>query len=304
MNDPTEPGWPIPETGPTGMPDALWPTVPYTPPLIASDSPQATGARHMAGAPQTADALRTAESLMVTSGAAPPRRRRGGLVAMVALIVVGLVAVLGGGAALGRELTRKATKAEQAAALATEIVSRWQRLPAGKIFPATISYLSADGDKATAIRVGIEPQTSCKAALEPTTFQVLRALGCVAMLRATYIDAAGTQAATVGIAVMSSTAAAERAQGDLSPLLGGAGLYAVPVTGTIADMFGNTQRSQAATENAGPYLLLYTAGYTDGRPGAEANSDQLGELGAGILTALVPTLIRHTSACTMKDIKC
>jgi hypothetical protein len=234
----------------------------------------------------------------------PPRPRRSGLVALVVLIVVGLVGVLGGGAALGRELTRKATKAEQAAALATEIASRWQRLPAGKIFPATISYVTADGYKATATRAAIVPQTSCQHALEPTTFRVLHALGCVAMLRATYVDAAGTQAATVGIAVMSSPAVAVRAEGDLSPLLPGAGLYAVPVTGTIANVFGNAQRGGAAAENAGPYLLLYTAGYTNGMPGTDAHSDALDELGAGILAAIEPTLTRHSSACTMKDIKC
>jgi hypothetical protein len=78
----------------------------------------------------------------------------------------------------------------------------------------------------------------------------------------------------------------------------------VAVTGTIANTFGNAQRSQAATENAGPYLLLYTAGYTDGMPGTDANTDQLADLGAGILTALVPALNKHASACTMKDIKC
>lgn len=245
-----------------------------------------------------------APSRIPTLAAVPPRRRRGGLVVLVALIVVGLAGVLGGGAALGRELTRKATNAEQSAALATEIASRWQRLPAGKIFPATISYLNADGYKATATRAAIAPQTSCQHALEPTTFQVLHALGCVAMLRATYIDAAGTQAATVGVAVMSSAAAAARAEGDLTPLLAGAGLDAVPVSGTIANMFGNAQRGEAATENAGPYLLLYTAGYTDGMPGTDASSDELDDLGTGILAALEPTLTRHTGPCTMKDIKC
>ncbi|HEY2316535.1 MAG TPA: hypothetical protein VGH96_23235, partial [Streptosporangiaceae bacterium] len=134
------------------------------------------------------------------------QRRRGGLVAVVALIVVGLAGVLGGGAALGKELTRKATKAEQAAALAAEIASRWQRLPAGKIFPETISYLNAQGDTATAALAVIAPRTSCQQALEPGAFQKVHTVGCTAMLRATYVDAAGTLAATVGVAVMSSAA--------------------------------------------------------------------------------------------------
>jgi len=226
-------------------------------------------------------------------------------VTLVALIVVGLVGVLGGGAALGRELTRKATRAEQAAALATEIASRWQRLPAGKIFPAAISYVNAQGDKTTAIRAGIVARTSCRSALEPTAVQQVDPLGCIAMLRATYTDAAGTLAVTVGIAVMSSSAAAERAQGNLRPLQAGAGLYAVPVAGTIADTFGNAERGAAGAEFGGPYLLLYTAGYTDGMPGSDAAANtELGILGVGVLGAIEPTLTAHPSPCTMKDIKC
>src|SRR5580704_19110504 len=209
MTDPTEPAQEVPEAGASAPPD----------------SAPAESALPESALPESAlpdSALPESESAVPAGTTAPRRRRRGGLVAVIALIVLGLVGVLGGGAALGKELTRKATKAEQAAALAAEIASRWQRLPAGKIFPATISYVTADGYKATATRAAIAPQTSCQHALEPTTFRVLHALGCVAMLRATYVDAAGTQAATVGIAVMSSPAVAVRAEGDLSPLLPGA----------------------------------------------------------------------------------
>jgi hypothetical protein len=193
MADPTESGQDMPEAGASAPPESAT----------------------LGSAPPGSATLWSAPAESVPSGSAPPgsappvpettparrRRRRGGLVAVIALIILGLVGVLGGGAALARELTRKATKAEQAAAVATEIASRWQRLPAGKIFPATVSYFNAEGDRATAELAGIVPQTSCRLALEPGAFRRMHALGCAAMLRATYLDAAGAQAATVGIAV-------------------------------------------------------------------------------------------------------
>jgi len=242
---------------------------------------------------------------MAAPAPALPKRRRGGLTLLVALIVLGLAGVLGGGAALGRELTRKPTRAEQAAALAAEIASRWQRLPAGQIFPAAVSYTNADGAVMTATRVAIVPPASCKSALEPSAFQQVRPFGCAAMLRATYIDAAGTQAVTVGIAAFPSGLAAQRAQGQLEASSTGGGMHAVPIPGTIADTFDDAQRGAGDAQFAGPYVLLYTAGYTDGMPGSAASaSNQLGALGTGVLGALEPTLTRHTSACTMKDIKC
>ncbi len=286
MTDPTEPAQEVPEAGASAPPDSA---------LAESTLPEP-------GPPESA--LPESESAVPAGTTAPRRRRRGGLVAVIALIVLGLVGVLGGGAALGKELTRKATKAEQAAALAAEIASRWQRLPAGKIFPATVTYFNAEGDHATAALAGIVPETSCRQALEPSAFQRMHALSCAAMLRATYLDAAGTQAATVGIAVMASPAAAQRVQSGLDPMKAGSGLYAVAVGGTLAT-FGNAQRGADGAEIAGPYLMLFTAGHADGIPGRDVtDTDELTALGSGVLAALQKNLTSHTSPCEMKDIKC
>ncbi|HSZ99019.1 MAG TPA: hypothetical protein VK802_01485 [Streptosporangiaceae bacterium] len=292
MTDPTEPAQEVPEAGASAPPD----------------SAPAESALPESALPESAlpdSALPESESAVPAGTTAPRRRRRGGLVAVIALIVLGLVGVLGGGAALGKELTRKATKAEQAAALAAEIASRWQRLPAGKIFPATVTYFNAEGDHATAALAGIVPETSCRQALEPSAFQRMHALSCAAMLRATYLDAAGTQAATVGIAVMASPAAAQRVQSGLDPMKAGSGLYAVAVGGTLADTFGNAQRGADGAEIAGPYLMLFTAGYADGIPGSDVTTnDELVALGSGVLAAVQKNLTSHTSPCEMKDIKC
>jgi hypothetical protein len=258
-----------------------------------------------AGASETGAPYAAGFANPAAPAAARPGRRRGGRVAVVTLIVLGLIGLLGGGGALGRELTRKPTKAEQAAALAAEIASRWERLPAGAIFPAKISYFTASGATATATLAGIVPRTSCQEALEPTVFQQMRALGCTAMLRATYLDAAGTRAATVGIAVMRSPAAAQHVQSSLDPMKGGTGLYAVPVGGTLADAFGNAQRGADGAETAGPYLMLFTAGNAYGVPGIDAvDRDNLVALGSGVLAAAEKALTSHASPCAMKDIQC
>jgi hypothetical protein len=228
------------------------------------------------------------------------------LLSLLLLIVLGLAGVAGGALAFGKELTRKATRAEATAALGKEIATRWRLLPAGKIFPAQIRYLDAQGTFTIATLVGIAPPASCRASLEPRVLQRISAFGCVTMLRATYLDASKTLAATVGIGVMASPSAAVRAFDALPVLKPAGGLYTLPFSGTVADGFGNAQRGAAAVQQtSGPYIFLYTDGYTDGLPGNAAQANpELVLLGQGILSALETKLTGHGAPCTMKDIRC
>jgi hypothetical protein len=85
----------------------------------------------------------------------------------------------------------------------------------------------------------------------------------------------------------------------------GSGLYAVPVAATLADTFGNAQRGADGAEFAGPYLLLFTAGFADGILGSDVTSnDELVALGSGVLAVVQKNLTNHVSPCEMKDIKC
>jgi hypothetical protein len=246
-----------------------------------------------------------AEPDLTPPASPPPRRRRGRLVAVVVLVVLGVVCIAGGAVTLVRELTRSATKSEIAAAQAEEIATRWERLPAGTIFPARISYQNEEGVATSATLVGIAPQTSCQAALAPAAYAKIRSLGCKVMLRATYLDASGTLVTTIGIAEMPSPLAASSAQGDLVNQAPSASLDAVPFAGTTTADFGDAQRGAAGAQYQGPYLFVYTAGYTDGLPGrAAAGNLELGALGGGVLGAIEPVLIRHGSTCSEKDIKC
>jgi hypothetical protein len=224
----------------------------------------------------------------------------------VALIVVGVAGVGGGGAALALEMTRHATQAEQTAALQAEMASRWQRMPAGKIFPATVGYTASDGDASmTARRVGIAPQASCAVAVDPKLARVLTQNGCVTVLRATYVGGSGSLAVTTGVVVMKSTAAASKAVAS-SGRAQGAGVRTFGLPGTIADLYGNPQRRAFnEIESIGPYIFLYASGYSDGRISGSATDDtDLVDLGSGLVTGLENVLAFQGRACSMKDIKC
>ena len=212
----------------------------------------------------------------------------------------------GGGAALALEMTRHATQAEQAAALRTELASRWERLPAGKIFPGTVGYVTFLGFNQTAQRIGIAPRATCAAALDPGAASVLRRYGCVAVLRATYVDASGTLAGTIGIAVMSSTSAANRAVAAASDVPANTGVRTFSLPGTLADQFTDAQRRVFfSIQSIGPYVFLYSGGYTDGRvSGSAATTPALTDLGSGAILGVQNVLTYQGRACSMKDIKC
>lgn len=233
------------------------------------------------------------------------RRTRWHAPLLVVLVLAGVAGLAVGGFALYQELTRPATAAEAAAAGRTEIATRWQRLPAGQLFPASISYLSPGKQRTTALRVGIAPGTSCTAALDPAAATILRARGCRSMLRATYADASGSLAVTVGIAVMSSTAAAQSAVSELTIQPGHAGVRAVSFPGTRVAGYGDTQRGwfHVAAGN-GPYAFFYAAGFADGRHGTGDLTSAPEHLGMGVLARLITVLTGDGPPCSRADIRC
>jgi hypothetical protein len=238
--------------------------------------------------------------------AAPParvRRPRWRTPVLIVLVLAGVAGLAAGGFGLHKELTRRATAAEAAAAGRAEIATRWQRLPAGRLFPATISYLSAGKQQTTAVRVGIAPATSCTAALDPAAEAIFH--GCRTMLRATYSDKSGSLAVTVGIAVMRSTAAAQSAVSNLTIQPGHAGVRAVSFPGTLVSGYGDAQRGwfHVATGN-GPYAFFYAAGFADGRHGSDNLTSEPQRLGSGVLSRLIAILTGGGTPCSRADIRC
>jgi hypothetical protein len=221
------------------------------------------------------------------SSAAPARRRRGsgwrfGLTLTVLLVgTVGLAASTAGVSA--QLLPRKFTAKQQQLIMTWESLRRWRTLPAGKIFPATVSYQvpasvlrSGSGLPLTAYRVGISRQASCGVASDRAAARVLTSDRCMAVLRATYADDTDSMLLTIGIAVMPGAAAAQAAARNLSAEQlerPGDGVRAVPFRFTLAREFGDEQRQLSWAVSSGPYLIMSTVGYADGTPHVRLSSD-------------------------------
>jgi hypothetical protein len=254
--------------------------------------------------PGTAEA-RSAPDVLPLSRRRPRSRRRGRRLAAALLILLALGGVAGGGTGLYLELTRGATRAEAAAAGRAEIASRWRRLPSGKIFPATVHYLSAAGFSATARRVGIAPAAPCAVALDAAVARVFNRQGCLGVLRATYVDTSGVEASTVGIAVLPSAAAAASAAKEFAPKLRHAGVKAAAFPGTVTRLFKDAQRVWFDATAAGPYVFFSTAGYTnDPYGGRPATLTTFSGLGTGLSAQETTVLTKAGNPCQREDIRC
>ena len=207
-------------------------------------------------------------------------------------------------------LPRKFTPAQQQQIMAWEVAARWRQLSADQIFPATTTYpppeALSDGGAVTLTtrRLGIAPQASCKQAVDAAAAPTLAADGCQALMRATYVDGTGTYLVTVGLAVFpDSTQAAAAQQALSSPALShtgnvnalAAGVQAASFPGTQAAGFTNSRRQVSGSLSAGPYVLLYTIGYADGRPtvpvGVDGYTDgEMTSMGTGLANSIVSTL--------------
>jgi hypothetical protein len=155
-----------------------------------------------------------------------------------------------------------------------EMTRRWRALPADKIFPATVAYQlpamdinASQGLTLDASLLGISRQVGCAAGVSAAAARVLSAQHCAALLRATYLDSSGSLVVTVGVVVLPDTSDATAAAHALTA--SGMGLKlavrAMPVAGTPAAGFRDRQRQLALVIGSGPYVILSTAGFTDGR---------------------------------------
>jgi hypothetical protein len=227
-------------------------------------------------------------------------------VALLLFLAVGFAGLGGGGWLVYSELARPATSAEIAAASRAEIASRWQRLTAGEIFPATIRYTTAPGITATAYRVGIAPSASCPAALGPQIAAVLDRRGCTRVLRATYTDASRVFMLTTGIAIMPSAAAASHAVTSFAASHPHGGIKPVPFPGTVANIPGTTGSDWFGAFHAGPYVLAFAAGATDGQSAqATGLNPAMVDLAFSVERPLAAQLAgQRRNPCQDQDIRC
>jgi len=255
-------------------------------------------------------------------GASSGRGRR--LAAAIALIlgVAGFAVSLTGVAV--QLLPRHFTVEQQRQIQAWEVMRRWQLLPAGQIFPASVSYqLSAKTlqDQAplklNAFRVSIAPPESdcAKAMTSAAAGAVLRKNGCQAVLRATYVDATRSFVMTVGVAVLPDSAAAASVHTKLATLRLAAarqanGASLLPA-GVLVLRYGGADgraydynRQISASFTAGPYVVMYAAGYSDGRPRVPVSRDEYSEGEMTNMAAGVAHKVAHTLAATPPAPRC
>ncbi|MGH3202646.1 MAG: hypothetical protein ACRDOA_17635 [Streptosporangiaceae bacterium] len=225
------------------------------------------------------------------SGNPPRRGARGRRVAALIALVLGVAGfVISGTGTAIQLLPRRFSAAQQQQIENWEIAGRWQQLTAGQIFPASVSYQlsatvlqDATSLNLNALRVAIAPQSGCGTGVTTAAASVLRHDGCKAVLRATYVDATWSYVMTVGVAVLPSAAAAASAHQSLTqPRLIAAnqseagrlaaGILVVRYHGTAAAMY-DYSRQISASFAAGPYLVMYAAGYADSRPRVPVASD-------------------------------
>ena len=177
-------------------------------------------------------------------------------------------------------LPRHFSASEQRQIEAWEVMRRWQTMPAGQIFPASVSYqLSAQvlQDVAPldldALRVSIAPQESdcAKAVTSAAVGAALRRNGCEAVLRATYVDATRSYVMTVGVAVLPNAAAAASADSGLArrgwprrAMRSAAVRLPAGVHGGQVRRHGvrlyDYHRQISKSFTAGPYVVMYAAG--------------------------------------------
>ncbi len=246
-------------------------------------------------------------------GGSARRGRRGAAILALILGLVGLAVSMTGVAI--QLLPRHFSAGQQRQIEAWEVMRRWQTMPAGQIFPASVSYqLSAQvlQDAAPldlgALRVSIAPQESdcAKAVTSAAVGAVLRRNGCEAVLRATYVDATRSYVMTVGVAVLPTEAAAASAAGSLSPArlaavrdavgVGrlSAGVRVVRFRGAAARLY-DYNRQISASFTAGPYVVMYAVGYSDSRPRVPViqdaySDDEMSSMAQGVARSVANTL--------------
>lgn len=195
---------------------------------------------------------------------------------------------------VGDELNRPPTGPELVQAAQKEMAARWRDRTAGEIFPATVRYRPEIGGAEVASRVGIDPGGRCADALDRASADTARKGGCVALLRATYLDRMQGLLITVGVLAFPGERPAEAftaalPKGDTPA----PGLRVAAFPSSVAARFGDSARQSAASGRRGPYVVLATIGYADGRPsGKGARQPDLAALPPQFVTAILDPLTR------------
>jgi hypothetical protein len=195
-------------------------------------------------------------------------------------IVLGVSGLVVCGYGLAKQvLPRHFTAAQQQELSTWQVGGRWRAYPAGQVFPPSVSYQLPDTVVIEnpplwlyAQRVAILPQASCAPTVTVAS-GALRRAGCEAVLRATYEDQTKSFVMTVGVAVLPSAGAAASVAHTVSAALSQQQYGAALAAWRPYDY----SRQLSSVLTAGPYLVMYSAGYADGRPPVQLGHDSYAE---------------------------
>jgi hypothetical protein len=181
--------------------------------------------------------------------------------------MVCLAVAVASGIGAHAELVRKPTAPQRSAAAAAAIADRWRTWPAGRIFPAALSYGTDLLTTEKASRTGISPDVSCASAIDASLVPAAARDHCRAVLRAAYTDQLQGIVYTVGVLAFPDA----RDAAAFAARLPGSTVRAIPLRalalpGTASARFSDAARQAATARQAGPFVALTTAGYADGEP--------------------------------------
>lgn len=198
------------------------------------------------------------------------------------------------GAAVHAGLVRSPTRAQRAAAAAEAVADRWRSWPAGRIFPATLSYSTSLLTTETASRVAISSEASCPAAVEARVARLALRDECSAGVRATYVDQLQGVLYTVGVlAFPDAQRAAAFAAGLHAAAAGSIPLRALALPGTASALFSAAAVQTGTIRQSGSFVVLTAAGYADGEPAGSGQESRrsvfapAGQLAGEIIAPLV-----------------
>jgi hypothetical protein len=202
------------------------------------------------------------------------RRGRRPVVLLSLAAMACLVVAVAAGTAAHADLARKPTASQRAAAAAEAVADRWRSMPAGRIFPATLSYSTSLLTTETANRVGIAPQASCAEAIDPALARIAARDHCKAAVRATYLDELQGVVYTIGVLAFPSPRAAGAFAAQLpagSAQLPASSAKSIPLLAlalpdTASSRFSPRARQATTVGHVGPFVVLTVAGYADGQP--------------------------------------
>jgi hypothetical protein len=250
---------------------------------------------------------------MIDPGGVPPAATRSRvadprLVVLAIMAVACLAIAIVAGAVAHTDLVRSPTAAQRAAAAAEAVADRWRSWPAGRIFPATLSYSTSLLTAETASRVAIAADATCPAAVESRVVSLALREQCSAGLRATYVDQLQGVLYTVGVLAFPD---ARRAAAFAANLHAAAAdsipLRALALPGTASALFSPAAAQAGTVRQSGPFVVLTAAGYADGEPAGHGQEPRpsvfapAGQLAGEIIASLVRPV---TVSCTSPEWTC